>query len=195
MNMPRINCFKNSLKKSEIIDVKGYKYFISPLTDGTCSIDFDILQSAADEVIYRIRDDILNKNCTKFVTPEAMGIPITTLVSHITKIPYVIVRKRKYGLKGELSVEQVTGYSKNTLYLNGVNQEDNVIIIDDILSTGGTLSALIKTIKLTGAKIISIIVLVYKGKDDVDKRIEQEFEVPVKYLYRVKIKDNKVELC
>jgi adenine phosphoribosyltransferase len=195
MQKNRINQFKNSLKESEIIDINGYKYFINSLTDGTCQIEPPILCSASEEIIQKIYKDILDGNCNKFITPEAMGIPVTTLVSYITGIPYVIVRKRKYGLKGELPVEQVTGYSKNTLYLNGVNQQDNVIIIDDILSTGGTLKALLKTINLTGAKVISVIVLVFKGDDEVIKNIEQEFNIPVKYLYKVKIENNKVILC
>jgi adenine phosphoribosyltransferase len=56
----------------------------------------------------------------KIVTMEAMGIPLATALSLKLKIPFVIIRKRTYGLPGEIDVEQITGYSKSKLYINGL---------------------------------------------------------------------------
>lgn len=186
--------FERSLENSEVIILNDYKYFINPLTDGVHPITPDLLKSAAEKLSrFILFDDLIN--CNKLVTPEAMGIPITTMVSNITKIPFLIVRKRKYGLKGELHIEQVTGYSRNDMYLNGVNPNDNIIIIDAILSTGGTIKGLLEAIQKCGAKIISVIVLVNKNTTNIEKEIEQKFQVPVRYLYKTKIENNRVVIC
>ena len=49
-----------------------------------------------------------------------MGIPLATALSIKTGIPFVVVRKRSYGLEGECQVHQQTGYSENELYINGI---------------------------------------------------------------------------
>ena len=46
---------------------------------------------------------------------EAMGIHLATALSLETGIPFVVVRKRQYGLPGEVAVHQTTGYSQGEL--------------------------------------------------------------------------------
>ena len=104
----------------------------------------------------------------KIVTVEAMGIPIGTGLSIICDVPMVIVRKRKYGLPGEIEVSQVTGYSKSQLFLNGINKGDRVIVVDDVISTGGTLLAVLQSLKMAGAIVKDIVVVVRRG-DGVEK--------------------------
>ena len=53
---------------------------------------------------------------------EAMGLPISTLLSSRMKKPLLIVRKRSYGLE-EVCINQKTGYSKGELYINDLNEE------------------------------------------------------------------------
>jgi adenine phosphoribosyltransferase len=76
----------------------------------------------------------------------------------------VIVRKRKYGLPGEIEVSQVTGYSRSQLFLNGINKGDRVIVVDDVISTGGTLLAVLKSLKIAGAIVKDIVVVVRRGE-------------------------------
>ena len=62
---------------------------------------------------------------------------------------------------------------EGTLYLSGIEKNDRVVIIDDIISTGGTLIGIIKTLKKIEAEIVDIIVLAekidYNGVDRVKK--------------------------
>src|SRR5690606_2874480 len=106
------------------------------------------------------------KDVDKIVVCEAMGIHIGVAFSMMTDIPLVVVRKRPYGLPGEVAVHQTTGYSKGELYLNGVAPGDRVVIIDDVCSTGGTLRALISAIESTGAEIADICVVISRGDED-----------------------------
>ena len=52
-----------------------------------------------------------------------MGIHLATALSLEVGVPFVVVRKRKYGLPGELAVHQTTGYSKGELYINFWNNK------------------------------------------------------------------------
>ena len=79
----------------------------------------ELLKEVSDEMKKHI------KKCGKFdsiVTMEAMGIPLASALSLDMGIPFTIIRKREYGLPGEVSVEQVTGYSKSKLYINGLTE-------------------------------------------------------------------------
>jgi adenine phosphoribosyltransferase len=91
-----------------------------------------------------------------------MGIHISTAVSLMTDIPLVVVRKRQYGLDGEVSLAQVTGYSENEMYVNDVFEGDRVLVLDDVLSTGGTLAGLTGALEEIGADICDIVSVIKK---------------------------------
>jgi len=67
-------------------------------------------------------------------------------------------------LPGEIAVHQVTGYSKGELYLNGIHKGDKVLIVDDVISTGGTMRATIEALKTAGAEIKDIFVVFSRGR-------------------------------
>jgi len=102
-------------------------------------------------------------SCNRIVTMEAMGIPIAAALSVKTDIPFTIIRKRSYGLPGEVSVKQVTGYSSSNLFINGIGKGDEIVIVDDVLSTGGTLTAVVSALKSMEVGIKGIFIAVNKG--------------------------------
>jgi adenine phosphoribosyltransferase len=80
----------------------------------------------------------------------------------MTDIPLVVVRKRQYGLDGEVALSQVTGYSENEMYVNDVYPDDDVLVLDDVLSTGGTLAAITGALEEIGANIVDIVAVIRK---------------------------------
>jgi adenine phosphoribosyltransferase len=114
-----------------------------------------------------------------FVVAEAMGIHLGTTLSLMTDIPFTIVRKRKYKLPGEVAVHQTTGYSKGELYLNGVGRGDRVVIVDDVVSTGGTLRALIQALEYVGADIADICVAIRRGGAEVGRPVKSLVDIEV----------------
>jgi adenine phosphoribosyltransferase len=150
---------KKSLYESPVFKRGDYNYFIHPITDGVPEIKPDLIREV---VGYLVR--IADLDVDKIVTIEAMGIPIGTVLSQITDIPLVIIRKKKYGLPGEIELSQVTGYSKSQLFLNGVKQDDRVIVVDDVVSTGGTLLATLGGLKAAGAQIKDVVVVIQRGE-------------------------------
>ncbi|MDD5188309.1 MAG: hypoxanthine/guanine phosphoribosyltransferase, partial [Methanoregula sp.] len=117
-----------------------YNYFIHPITDGVPVVEPALLRDVACAMIKMLD---LN-NIDKIVVVEAMGIHIGAVLSVMTDIPMTVMRKREYKLPGEVAVHQTTGYSKGELYINGIQKGERVVIIDDVVSTGGTMRALLK---------------------------------------------------
>ncbi len=136
-----------------------YNYFIHPITDGVPEVRPDLIREVVTHIIRTANLDV-----DKIVTIEAMGIHIGTGLSLFTDIPLVIIRKRKYGLPGEIEVSQVTGYSKGQLYLNGISPGDRVIIVDDVISTGGTAFATLGALRAAGAEVVDFVAVIERGE-------------------------------
>ncbi|WP_336327310.1 hypoxanthine/guanine phosphoribosyltransferase [Halovenus sp. HT40] len=176
---------RESLKTAPIVEKEGYHYFVHPVSDGVPMLRPELLR----EIVIGIVRKANLERVDKIVAPEAMGIHISTAVSLMTDIPLVVVRKRSYGLDSEISIAQETGYSENEMYINDVQEGDRVLVLDDVLSTGGTLRALLTALDNMGAEIVDTVAVIKKagGENKVD---ELDFEV--KTLINVDVQDGAV---
>ena len=148
-----------SLKEAPVVWKGDYPYFIHPLTDGVPRLEADVFQAVVDLVF----DSIDWSNIDLLLGIEAMGLPLTSSLSLRTGLPQVVARKRSYGLDGEIVIDQNTGYSKGSMYLNDIKPGESIAIVEDVLSTGGTLDAVIKGVQRAGANVTSIVAIVEKG--------------------------------
>ncbi|WP_306052952.1 hypoxanthine/guanine phosphoribosyltransferase [Natronococcus wangiae] len=159
----------DSLDDAPVIDKDGYEYLVHPISNGVPMLDPALLREVVIEVM-----KTADLNVDKIVAPEAMGIHLATAVSLQTDVPLVVIRKRPYGLEGEVSLHQETGYSESEMYINDIEEGDRVVVIDDMLSTGGTLAAICESLSDIGAEITDIVVVMRKvGDSALD---ETEFE-------------------
>ena len=176
---------KISLIKAPVIKKGEYNYFVHPITDGIPLVEPSILEEAAEGI-----SRFGNMEVDKIVCVEAMGIHIATALSIKTRIPFVVVRKRVYGLDGEVPVHQMTGYSQGELYINGLHKGDRIILIDDVVSTGGTMIAVLNALKQMDVEIVDVMVVIEKGNGkDIVKR---ETGFTVKSLVKVNILEGRV---
>jgi adenine phosphoribosyltransferase len=176
---------RESLKHCPIVKKGDYNYFVHPITDGIPSMEPDMLK----EVIAAITN-VGNMDCDLIVAAEAMAIPLGVALSIQIEKPYVVIRKRRYDLPGEVSVTQVTGYSKSNMYVNGIGPGDRVLIVDDVLSTGGTLKAMVEALRFIGAEIVDTVIVFNKHKDKGD--LERELDLDIKTLLDVTVIQGKV---
>lgn len=158
---------EESLHEAPIIDKDGYQYLVHPISNGVPMLDPELLREVVVGITRAVDLDV-----DKIVAPEAMGIHIGTALSLQTDIPLVVIRKREYGLDGEVALHQTTGYSESEMYINDVDEGDRVLIVDDLLSTGGTLAAICGALDDIGAEISDIVVAIRKvgetALDDTD---------------------------
>jgi adenine phosphoribosyltransferase len=158
-----LNFLIDSIKGSLIITKENnYAYFIHPFTDGVLPIEPNMLYRTANTLCDLIEDDVDYCDIDYIITPEAMGIPIATAVSRFLDKSYLVARKRKYGLSHELEISQRTGYSRNLMYINGVRLGHRVIIIDDVVSTGGTLKAIMDALRANNIDVIGSYTIIEK---------------------------------
>ncbi|WP_181686151.1 hypoxanthine/guanine phosphoribosyltransferase [Halorhabdus salina] len=176
---------KQSLLDAPVIEKGEYQYFIHPISDGVPMLRPELLR----EIVIRIIRKAELEDVDKIVTPAAMGIHISTAVSLMTDIPLVVIRKRQYGLDGEVSLQQVTGYSEGEMYVNDVYEGDKVLVLDDVLSTGGTLVGITGALEEIGADIVDIVAVIKKvgGKNKV-----ADSDLDVKTLINVDVEDMEV---
>ncbi len=175
---------KKSLLEAPVFKRGDYNYFIHPITDGVPEVRPELIREVTANIV-RIAD----LDVDKIVTVEAMGIPIGIGLSIISDIPLVIIRKRKYGLPGEIEISQVTGYSKSQLFLNGINKGDRVIVVDDVISTGGTLLATLESLIVAGAIVKDVVIVVQRG-DGVERLRSKGFAI--KTMVQVEVDENRV---
>jgi len=175
---------KKSLLEAPVFKRGSYNYFIHPITDGVPEVRPELIREVTANIV-RVAD----LEVDKIVTVEAMGIPIGIGLSIICDIPLVIIRKRKYGLPGEIEISQTTGYSKSQLFLNGINKGDRVIVVDDVISTGGTLLATLESLKIAGATVVDVVIVVQRG-DGVERLRSMGYAV--KTMVQVEVDESRV---
>ena len=151
------------LRKSVIdapVVMKGeYAYFVHPLTDGVPRQSANLLEAARDLISQKVNWDDVDL----ILGIEAMGLPLASALSISSGKPLIIARKRAYGLAGETAINQSTGYSKGELYLNDIQPNERILVVDDVVSTGGTIEPILQTLESIGAHVEGVHIIFEKG--------------------------------
>lgn len=178
---------KKSLLDAPVIKKGDYDYFVHPITDGIPLVTAEVMGEVAEAIA-----QFADVEVDKIVCVEAMGIHIATALSLKTGLPFVVIRKRQYGLDGEVDVHQITGYSQGNLYINGLKEGERVILVDDVVSTGGTMTTVLNALKAMNVDVVDVVVVMEKGKGK--EVVENNTGYKVKTLLKVNVKDGKVEI-
>ncbi len=185
--MAELEKLKSSVKEAPVVKMDDYHYFIHPLSDGLPEVKPELLEEVVENVIEKCELD-----CDYILTAQSMGFPLAAALSMKTGLPYKFIRKRKYGLDGEISIDQVTGYSRSEMYLNFVEKGDKVFLIDDVLSTGGTFNGIITALQKIGVDIVDVVVVFEKV--GIKEELEKELGVKIKSLLKVEMDGPEVNI-
>ena len=184
-----LTILQDSLRGAPIIWKGEYPYFIHPISDGIPRMDPDVLSATRDLVVSMVDWSEIDL----IVSVEAMGLPLLAAVGEVSGKPTVVIRKRSYEMEGEVEVDVSTGYSKSTMYINDIKPGERILIVDDVISTGGTLEPILEAIEGIGAKIQHIIIAIEKG-DGRERLSKEKPGWPIRTLVRIDIVDGKVEI-
>ena len=113
------------------------------------------------DVMSLFNDYIVDNNIfyDKIVGLDARGFPMAGALSASTGIPFSMARK-KGKLPGKtIYTEYELEYGIDELHLqeDAVLSNERVLIIDDVIATGGTLEAAIKLIEQSDAEVVGIL--------------------------------------
>ena len=180
---------RDSLRGAPIIWKGDYTYFIHPISDGIPRMDADVLRATCDLIVEMVdwsKIDLI-------VSVEAMGLPLLATVGDATGKPTVVIRKRSYGMEGEVKVDVSTGYSQSTTYINDIKPGERILIVDDVISTGGTLEPILETLEGMGVVLQDIVVAIEKGEGR-ERLARERPNWPIRTLARIDIIDGAVQI-
>ena len=182
----RVELLKESVVKAPVVWKEGYPYFVHPLSDGVPRQSAELLSAARDLIAENVDWDSIDI----ILGIEAMGIPLAAALCISSGKPLVIGRKRQYGLPGEVSIDQSTGYSKGEIFLNDIDKGARVLIVDDVVSTGGTLHPVLKAIDQSGAIVQDCWIVFEKGEGMNNIRAKGDW--PLNSLVRIEMQGDKI---
>ena len=140
-----------------------------------------------EETINQIIDRSKKYNFTKIAAIESRGFVFASAVSYILKKPFIMLRKKNKLPADVHSVDFELEYGTATIevHKDSINNEDKVLIIDDLIATGGTAEAAAKLVELSKGKIAAFIFVInlfdLGGSDNLVKnnyKVENLIEFP-----------------
>lgn len=104
----------------------------------------------------KLAEFVKKQGANVVVGPESRGFIFGCPVATKLNIGFVPVRKPGKLPRETVQVEYSLEYGKNVLAMHkdALKPGDKVVIIDDLLATGGTLKATIELIESVGAKVV-----------------------------------------
>ena len=179
---------QDSVVKAPVVWRRDYPYFIHPLTDGVPRQTSELLSATRDLLLHRIDWNEVDL----ILSVEAMGLPLASVLSVATGIPTVVARKRSYGLEGERIIDQSTGYSKGEIWINDVSPGERVIVVDDVISTGGTMEPVLSALIDMGVELSGVWTIFEKGQGM--QNLIDKHEWPLHSLVRIEMVDGVVNV-
>ena len=144
-------------------------------------------EKAFSETINQIVKKTKNIPFDKIAAIESRGFVFASAVSYITKKPFIMLRK-KNKLPAEVhSIDFELEYGTATIevHKDSINKNDKVLIIDDLIATGGTAEAAAKLVEISGGEVACFIFVInlfdLNGSDNLKKKgykVENLIEFP-----------------
>jgi len=179
---------KRDTEKSKVTEFENdeggsYPYVILPL-ESRASPEY--FEAVVEGLKYMMEDEIERANVVLGI--EAKAFVVTPLLAKELGLDWVAIRKRDYRME-QLVIEQNKAYKGATkLYCVGLEKGDKPLIVEDMISSGGTLTATLEVLKKKNFEVAGI-GSVYERGDGI-KRIK-EAGYNAKGLMRLEIKNGK----
>ena len=95
----------------------------------------------------------------KIAAIESRGFVFASAVSYLLKKPFIMFRKKNKLPADTYSVDFELEYGTATIevHKDSIDKNDSVLIIDDLIATGGTAEAAAKLVEISGGKIAAFI--------------------------------------
>ena len=144
-------------------------------------------EQAFSETINQIVEKSKNIKFDKIAAIESRGFVFASAVSYIMKKPFIMLRKKDKLPADVHSVDFELEYGTATIevHKDSINKNDKVLIIDDLIATGGTAEAATKLVEISGGKVACFIFVInlfdLGGSDNLKKKgymVENLIEFP-----------------
>ena len=144
-------------------------------------------EKAFSETINQIVERSKNFDFDKIAAIESRGFVFASAVSYILKKPFIMLRKKDKLPADVYSTDFELEYGTATIevHKDSIQNNENVLVIDDLIATGGTAEAAAKLIEISGGKVASFVFVInlfdLNGSDNLKKKgykVESLIEFP-----------------
>ncbi len=159
--------------RSHPIEIGGQRRELQVVNVGKVAVallnllgDTALTEAAADELVARLPAEVEG-----FVTPEVKAVPLAHAMSVRTGLPYVVARKTVKPYMVDPVTREVLSITTGKPQLLVIDGADvarlagrRVAIVDDVVSTGGTLDSLLELLAEVGAEVVATMVVFTEGE-------------------------------
>ena len=119
-------------------------------------------ETAFEESINQIVERSKKFRVDKIAAIESRGFVFASAVSYILKKPFIMLRKKNKLPADVHSVDFELEYGTATIevHKDSISQNDSVLVIDDLIATGGTAEAAAKLIELSKGNVAAFIFVI-----------------------------------
>ncbi len=189
--MAPMDHIRDAFHKRPVKLVAGRRYCVTPLTDHLPATQPELLE----QIIAEASALVPYKEADCLVGEEDRGGFICSLLSIPWRKPFTLTKWNPRDLKGELQIDFRNAYTQGNLYLNGIAEHfKKVIIIEDMIDTGGTVVALVKLLRSAGVEVKDIFAVAEKADYGGVERIKKETGMTPKILVSFKTGDDVSEV-
>ena len=144
-------------------------------------------EKAFKETIDKIIERSKRFKIDKIAAIESRGFVFASAVSYLLDKPFIMLRKKNKLPAETYSTDFELEYGTATIevHKDSISKNDSVLIIDDLIATGGTAEAAAKLVKISGGKVAGFIFVInlfdLGGSDNLKKanyKVENLIEFP-----------------
>ena len=134
--------------------------------------DSDAFEECINQIIERSK----NHKIDKIAAIESRGFVFASAVSYLLKKPFIMFRKKNKLPADTHSVDFKLEYGTATIevHKDSIDKDDSVLIIDDLIATGGTAEAAAKLVEMSKAKVADFLFVInlfdLNGSDNLVKK-------------------------
>ena len=144
-------------------------------------------EKAFRETINQIVERSSKFKFDKIAAIESRGFVFASAVSYILKKPFIMLRKKNKLPADVHSVDFELEYGTATIevHKDSIEKNENILVIDDLIATGGTAEAAAKLVEISGGNVACFIFVInlfdLNGSDNLLKKgykVENLIEFP-----------------
>ena len=137
-------------------------------------------EKAFSETINQIVERSKKVKFDKIAAIESRGFVFASAVSYVLKKPFVMLRKKNKLPADVHSIDFELEYGTATIevHKDSIDERDNVLIIDDLIATGGTAEAAAKLVEISKGKVAAFIFVINLfDLNGTDKLLDKGYKV------------------
>ncbi len=119
-------------------------------------------EKAFAETINQIVDKSKKFNFNKIAAIESRGFVFASAVSYLLNKPFIMLRKKNKLPADVHSVDFELEYGTATIevHKDSIDKKDDVLIVDDLIATGGTAEAAAQLVEISKGKVSAFIFVI-----------------------------------